>query len=71
VLDALTHLFEESVDMSNVTQRIVDGKVHLRLIAEGHVDVVGGQDGVVARDSGFDLGLAGSDHSCVEVDCDI
>ena len=69
VLDALSQLGQESVDVPNVAQRVVDGEVHLRLVSEGQIDVIGGQGGIVAGDGGFDLGLAGSDHSGVEVDC--
>ena len=71
VLDALSQFGQESVDVPNVAQRVVDGEVHLRLVSEGQIDVIGGQGGIVAGDGGFDLGLTCRDYAGVEVDCAI
>jgi hypothetical protein len=66
MLNALTNFMQEAMDMPHIRQCVVDGQVHLRLIAERQLLTVDSRR-VVASDGGFNLRLTRCNNTSIEV----
>lgn len=67
VLDTLPNLFEESVNVSNFRQCVVDGKVDLALILQGGILFRRCHGGSITGDGALDLGLTCGNYTSIEI----